>query len=156
MKQTPWEKLVANTRRVLGKNGCAWCRRISLFRWTQYLEEEVGELRKAIRQKDFDEAAEELGDILWVALLLAERARIDKKFSLTKSLQQARAKSTRRHPQVFAGLKLKNMRELVEMYEKIKQKEKEKKDRQKKQRLKKRHVLMRENHGPAKPTSIAR
>ncbi|MEK7339686.1 MAG: MazG nucleotide pyrophosphohydrolase domain-containing protein, partial [Verrucomicrobiota bacterium] len=104
-------------------NNCEWSCRQSLKSLQPYLLEEVHEVIEAIDQ-DLDEPImEELGDMLYTLLFCAKIAQKDKRFDLTHILSNINEKLIRRHPHVFDNLKVHNIEEIAENWQKIKKME---------------------------------
>jgi uncharacterized protein YabN with tetrapyrrole methylase and pyrophosphatase domain len=113
-------KLESIARRVLAQKGCSWCKKRKLSDWAMHLADEARELEEALKRRDFEEAAEELGDVLYVAVLLGVRAEQDKRFCIVDSLRAAQAKIPRRHPQIWGNRTYANEQELWDTYRSIK------------------------------------
>jgi Protein containing tetrapyrrole methyltransferase domain and MazG-like (predicted pyrophosphatase) domain len=57
-------ELVNIMARLRGPNGCPWDKHQTNSSLVKYLLEEAGEVRSAVRKKDWENLAEELGDVL--------------------------------------------------------------------------------------------
>lgn len=89
-----------------------------------YVIEEAFELVEAIRADDKKEAMEELGDVMFLLLFIADRYEKDGSFTLAEAIDSSSAKMIRRHPHVFADCKVEDQDELLRNWEKIKRSEK--------------------------------
>jgi MazG family protein len=95
-----FDRLLAVVDRLLGPDGCDWDRAQRPLDLAAHLMGEAAELTSALDDGDDDAAEAELGDVLFVALLLARR---HGGLDLGRALDRAAEKLTRRHPHVFAG-----------------------------------------------------
>jgi uncharacterized protein YabN with tetrapyrrole methylase and pyrophosphatase domain len=86
--------------------------------------EEVYELIDAIEARDDQEMAEELGDLLLQVVFHCQLARERGAFDFEQVTRRITEKLIRRHPHVFANLKVKNVDEVWANWEKIKTAEK--------------------------------
>jgi MazG family protein len=95
------EALLATLRHLRGDGGCPWDRQQSFADLVRHLIEEAYELQDTADLADPPAAADELGDVLFMALscalLLEERGGPD----LDRVAAGARDKIVRRHPHVF-------------------------------------------------------
>ena len=91
----------------------------------EYLIEECHELVDAIRSNKPGHACDEMGDLLFVLLLMARRFELDGQFSLGDALKIGADKMVRRHPHVFSGEACESMDDLMKNWAAIKKAEKE-------------------------------
>jgi uncharacterized protein YabN with tetrapyrrole methylase and pyrophosphatase domain len=91
-----------------------------------YLKSETAELVSAIENDDSGNICEELGDLLYIILMIAEIHGDLGNFDLTDVLQQIDDKLIRRHPHVFAGTSFESEAQLAEQWQSIKASEKKK------------------------------
>ena len=89
------------------------------------LAEEMYELLNAIEDDDAEEICDELGDVLFQLVFIAELYRETGYFDIEKSIATSAAKMIRRHPHVYGDKGLKNEQELWNRWERIKATEKE-------------------------------
>jgi len=89
------------------------------------LAEEMYELLAAIESDDSDEICEELGDVLFQLVFIAEIYREKGSFDIEKSIAKSAAKMIRRHPHVYGGSSVNSEAELWATWEGIKKEEKE-------------------------------
>lgn len=113
--------LIATLR---GENGCPWDRRQTPASMGRYLAEEVFELIEAIERDDAAAVAEELGDVLFQALFIAELYRESGRLDLEAVLAQIHTKMVRRHPHVFADAEAETTAAVRTQWERIKRAEK--------------------------------
>jgi tetrapyrrole methylase family protein / MazG family protein len=118
-------------RRVIatlrGPNGCPWDRKQTHESLKRYLLEETYELFEAIDENDDEHMIEELGDVLLQVMLHAQIGEDEGMFSIDDVIRGITEKMIRRHPHVFGDIIVENAEQVVENWQRIK--EKEKKDR---------------------------
>jgi tetrapyrrole methylase family protein / MazG family protein len=118
-------------RRVIatlrGPNGCPWDRKQTHESLKRYLLEEAYELFEAIDENDDEHMIEELGDVLLQVMLHAQIGEDEGMFSIDDVIRGITEKMIRRHPHVFGDITVENAEQVVENWQRIK--EKEKKDR---------------------------
>jgi tetrapyrrole methylase family protein/MazG family protein len=93
----------------------------------KYIREECDELLQAMKEDDQHHLCEEMGDVMFLLILMAEIADEKGSFSIKDVLSGVQAKMIRRHPHVFAGMTIDNEEELKALWKKIKLEEKAKK-----------------------------
>lgn len=118
-----FKNLVDVATTLLGPKGCPWDREQTLFTLQPYLIEEMHELIEAIDQENFSKITEELGDVFYALVFIGKLGEIKEKFTIADALQGAAEKLIRRHPHVFAQLKVDSIEEITENWEVIKKKE---------------------------------
>lgn len=89
-----------------GEGGCPWDRKQTPQSLTVYLIEEMYELVDAIASGDAQAVCEELGDVVFQVLFLAELFRESGSFDLDNVVQHNVEKMVRRHPHVFGEKKV--------------------------------------------------
>jgi len=112
---------------LLGPKGCEWDKKQSFESLKKYFIEEVYELVDAIDLKDDLNTLEELGDVLYLVIFLTKLAEIKNKFNIEDVIQNISDKLIRRHPHVFADVKVENVDDIVKNWEIIKKEEKSEK-----------------------------
>lgn len=123
------EKLRGVISALLGPEGCPWDKKQTPETLCDYVIEESFELVEAIRSGNKPEAMEELGDVMFLLLFIAELYEKGGDFNLSEAIDSSSAKMIRRHPHVFADTKVDNQDELLRNWEKIKRGEKKKSER---------------------------
>lgn len=103
--------------------GCPWDKEQTIDSIKGYTIEEVYELVDAIDRNDIEGIKDELGDLLFHIIFYSEMADEDKHFNFEDVVKQVNEKLERRHPHVFAGMKLENSEQVKELWEQIKQQE---------------------------------
>ena len=112
-----------------GPDGCSWDRKQTFKSLQPYVLEEAHEVLEAVDSDQDDKIIEELGDLFYTVVFYAKVAQKLGRFSMEDILQQEKQKLIRRHPHVFADLKVSSDEELEANWEKIKQQEKGKDQR---------------------------
>ena len=107
------------------EKGCPWDKEQTALSMCEYLIEECHELVDAIRSNKPGHACDEMGDLLFVLLLMARRFELDGQFSLGDALKIGADKMVRRHPHVFNGTSCDSMDDLMKNWAAIKKAEKE-------------------------------
>jgi tetrapyrrole methylase family protein/MazG family protein len=120
-----FKRLMALVARLRGPDGCPWDRKQTHQTLARHLIEESHEAIEAIRKKDWDHLAEELGDILLQVALHAQLASEEGHFVVSDSLRLISEKLVRRHPHVFGDVKLHTPEEVIARWERIKLEEEE-------------------------------
>lgn len=115
-------QVVAQLRSPEG--GCPWDLAQTPQSLTPYIIEEAYETVDAIHQADQGAIREELGDLLLQVVLQSQIASETNQFSLKEVAEEITAKLIRRHPHVFGGLAVKDVDEVRNNWEKIKNNEK--------------------------------
>ncbi|MGW8194345.1 MAG: MazG nucleotide pyrophosphohydrolase domain-containing protein, partial [Desulforhopalus sp.] len=110
-----------------GENGCPWDKRQTSKSLIKHLKSETAELVEAIENNDSANICEELGDLLYIIIMISEINNNLGNFTLTKVITTINEKLIRRHPHVFAGYRYDNEDELAEQWNAIKAAEKKKK-----------------------------
>ena len=88
-------------RRLRAPDGCPWDREQTLPDVRAYLLEEAHELAGAIDGADWDELAEELGDMLFQVAFIGRLAEEAGAFRLSQVIDRVHRKMVERHPHVF-------------------------------------------------------
>lgn len=121
---TNFETLIKTIKALRGKQGCPWDKKQSTESLRKYLIEEFDEILQAIDGKDLQNLSEELGDFLYLIIMISEINEDDGTFSLKDVIDGINEKLIRRHPHVFAGTVVKDEKELRKQWNEIKAAEK--------------------------------
>ena len=109
--------------RLLADDGCPWDREQSLESLRPFLIEEAYEVLEAIDANDAPGHCDELGDLLFqVVFQSALRAR-EGKFGIDDVVGAIANKMTFRHPHVFGDVEVKDSKEVLTNWDKLKQQE---------------------------------
>ncbi|MDO8947574.1 MAG: MazG nucleotide pyrophosphohydrolase domain-containing protein [Desulfocapsaceae bacterium] len=119
--------LLHTVRSLLGPDGCPWDQKQSTLSLKKYFREEFAEIITAIDNNDPENLCEELGDMLFLVILMAEINKKNGTFTLQDILRNINEKMIRRHPHVFADGEKGTEEELEKQWRAIKSQEKEKK-----------------------------
>ena len=125
------DPLIDIVRTLRGENGCPWDRKQTPETMWKCLAEEVYELLGAIESGDSGDICDEMGDVLFQFVFIAELYREKKAFDISKIVERSAAKMIGRHPHVYGEKKLKNEQELFSLWESIKKQEKKEAGRKK-------------------------
>jgi len=98
----PLERIHELVRVLRGPAGCPWDREQTLATLTPYLQEETYEVVEAVGATDPDGVREELGDLLFLVLLVSDAAEASG-ITLDSVADAVVDKLVRRHPHVFGG-----------------------------------------------------
>ena len=103
--------------------GCPWDKKQTIASMLDYIEEEVHEVRQAIENKDHENLKEELGDVLFQIVMIAQIAKEHGYFEMQHIIDGIYKKIFTRHTWVFGKDKAKTPEEAVKMWKKNKKKE---------------------------------
>lgn len=109
------------------KKGCPWDQKQTSQSLKKYIKEECNELIEALDEDDPEHLCEEIGDVLFLLFLLSEINSESDNFTIEDVLIGINEKMIRRHPHVFADVKIESEEDLNKLWEKIKSEEKDKK-----------------------------
>ncbi|MGI9535760.1 MAG: MazG nucleotide pyrophosphohydrolase domain-containing protein [Desulfocapsaceae bacterium] len=103
MSQTnqSFKSLIQTIRQLRSDQGCPWDRKQSTQSLKRYLLEEFDEIIAAIDNGDPENLCEELGDFLYLILMIGEINRDEGNFSIDQIIGSINDKLIRRHPHVF-------------------------------------------------------
>jgi len=118
-------ELIDIVKKLRAPNGCPWDKVQTFETLIPCIKEESDELVEAICEKEPASIREELGDILLHVVMLSLMAEEDDLFSIEDVMQDISAKMIRRHPHVFGNAKAETVQDVVDNWEKIKEKEKQ-------------------------------
>lgn len=119
-----FEHFVEIVRILRSEKGCPWDKQQTPLSLKRYLLEETQELLEAIDADDQLHIKEELGDLLYLIVLVAQIHSERNIFGMNAVLETIRTKMVRRHPHVFADEKYESTAELRQKWLEIKNSEK--------------------------------
>lgn len=119
-----FERLLDLIARLRAEDGCPWDREQTPATIKRYLLEEVYELVDAVDHYASDQVAEELGDLIFMAIFLAHLYGEQDQFRMEQVLQRVGEKMVRRHPHVFGDREVDSARQVKLNWEEIKRQEK--------------------------------
>jgi MazG family protein len=115
--------VVALIQRLRGEGGCPWDRKQTPQTLSVYLIEEMYELVDAVAKGDAQAVCEELGDVIFQVLFLAEMFAESGAFDLNTVARRNVEKMVRRHPHVFGDKKLETTTAIRDNWHAIKKEE---------------------------------
>ncbi|MDR2733263.1 MAG: nucleoside triphosphate pyrophosphohydrolase [Spirochaetota bacterium] len=119
-------QLITLMKRLRAPDGCPWDREQTVASLTPYLLEECHELLEALASGEKAHVCEEMGDLLFQIVFLAELFSEEGSFTISDVIEQLHAKMVRRHPHVFGDVVAKDSAAVLSNWEKIKAGEKQK------------------------------
>ncbi|MBX3001514.1 MAG: MazG family protein [Caldilineaceae bacterium] len=114
------QELIAHLR---APEGCPWDQEQTLASLKTFLLDEASEVMEAIDAEDDDHTAEELGDLIGIAVMMAQVAGEEGRFQMGDAIRSCVEKLTRRHPHVFGEVEVANMDALYVQWDEIKAQE---------------------------------
>jgi MazG family protein len=121
-----FERLVQTVARLRAPDGCPWDREQTLETLRPFVLEETYEVLEAIDHADTDALREEIGDLIFEGVLLAQVSDEAGRFSVAESLTAIADKLVRRHPHVFGtASKARTADEVLGRWEEAKARERE-------------------------------
>lgn len=118
-----FDKFVEIIATLRGENGCPWDKKQTHDSLLQFLFEETNEVADTIVSKDYKHLQEELGDLLLQIVLHSQIAKENDEFAISDVIDSISEKMIRRHPHIFAGVKVNSEDEVNQLWEEIKKKE---------------------------------
>ncbi len=107
------------------RTGCPWDKEQTPVSLCEYLIEESHELAAAIRAAKPGHACDEMGDLLFVLLLIARLYEKSGAFSLGDALKTGADKMVRRHPHIFSDSANAGVDDMMKNWAEIKKQEKQ-------------------------------
>lgn len=126
-KKYSYEDFLEIIAKLRAPNGCPWDQKQTHESLRECLLEESQEVIDAINNKDDDNLCEELGDVLLQVVMHAQIAAEEGRFTMNDVIQCVSEKMIRRHPHVFRDVKVSSVEEGLDLWNAIKQQEKESK-----------------------------
>ncbi len=118
--------LIATIETLRGESGCPWDKKQTSSSLLEHLKSECEELVDAVQKNDEPNICEELGDLLYLVIMMAEINKDLGKFQISDVIRGINEKLIRRHPHVFAGVAYESEEQLAVQWQKIKAEEKKK------------------------------
>ncbi len=107
-----------------GPKGCLWDKKQTHESLIPYLKEETREFISAVKNNNFRDMKEELGDILLQVMFHSQLASKENRFDVEDVIDTLTKKLKRRHPHVFGSVKVRSAKEIIRNWKKIKLSEK--------------------------------
>ena len=105
------------------RNQCEWDKSQTHKSISHLLIEEVYEVCDAINSNDYGEFVKELGDILLHIVMHSVIGEEENKFTFADVIKEISEKMIRRHPHIFADVKVDGTNQILKNWENIKMKE---------------------------------
>jgi len=121
-----FEDLCGLSAFLRSEKGCPWDRAQTIDTLTPYLLEEACEAIEAVESRDMDRLREELGDLIFLVIFMADIAGSEGRFTVGEVLEGIRTKIYRRHPHIFGRQKDLSADQVKSQWEEIKKAEGEK------------------------------
>jgi tetrapyrrole methylase family protein/MazG family protein len=115
------EKLLGIIKKLRSPEGCLWDQQQKKSDIGKYLIEEAYEVLDAIESGVAEDLKEELGDLLFQILFLADIAEDLGEFGLKQVIDDVSEKMIRRHPHVFGDKDVRDVEEIKKNWDDIKQ-----------------------------------
>ena len=116
-----FERLVEIVARLRAPDGCPWDREQTLETLRPFVLEETYEVLEAIDEGNLEALMEEIGDLIFEGVLLAQLCAERQQFTVAESLGSIADKLVRRHPHVFGDdEKARNANEVLGKWEEAK------------------------------------
>lgn len=96
-----FDKLVSLMETLRSDKGCPWDRKQKVSAFKTFMLEEVYEIIEAIEKEDMEELKEELGDLLFHIVFIAQICKERSAFDITDVIENVYRKMYNRHPHVF-------------------------------------------------------
>jgi tetrapyrrole methylase family protein/MazG family protein len=116
------KEIIAKLR---SREGCPWDKKQTHASLKPYLVEECYEVLQALEDGPTQKLCEELGDLLLQIMLHAQMAAEAEQFNIDDVIRGISNKLIHRHPHVFGGEKVKDVVEVEQNWEALKQEERE-------------------------------
>jgi tetrapyrrole methylase family protein/MazG family protein/ATP diphosphatase len=110
-------------KRLRAPDGCPWDREQTPQSVRKYILEEAYELAEAIDGDDPGDIKEELGDLFFILLFVAEMYEQAGLFDINGAMEAASIKMIRRHPHIFGDVKVSGAQDVINNWQTIKAEE---------------------------------
>ena len=118
------DELVKVMKKLRAPDGCPWDRAQTHQSLMPFIMDECGELLDAIEAQDDANFREELGDVLMHIVLHSVMAEERGAFTFDEVVEGITAKMISRHPHVFGAEAVSSASDVIDLWEKVKAKEK--------------------------------
>ena len=126
MKKAGFKDLLKLAEILRSEKGCPWDREQTIASMLEFIESEVHEVRVAIENGDHENLREELGDVMFQLIMVAQIAKENKYFDMDDVIKDIDIKIRDRHTWVFGDDKVETAEEAIALWKKNKAKEKQK------------------------------
>lgn len=124
------EELKRLIKRLRAPDGCPWDQQQKKEDIGKYILEEAYEVVDSLDKENPQAVKEELGDLLFQILFLAELCAETNSFSLSDIMEGVYEKMIRRHPHVFGDKEVTSVREVKETWQQVKKEERRNKNKE--------------------------
>lgn len=122
--ENKFDEFVSIVEKLRSETGCPWDREQTHNSLRQPMLEECYEAAEAIDLNDMENLCEELGDLLLLVVMQSRIAEENGEFSINDVLNGICDKMIFRHPHVFGNVKVNEPGEALQIWERMKMKEK--------------------------------
>ena len=126
MKKAGFKDLLKLAEILRSEKGCPWDREQTIASMLEFIESEVHEVRQAIENGDHENLREELGDVMFQLIMVAQIAKENDYFDMDDVIKDIDVKIRDRHTWVFGDDKVETAEEAIALWRKNKAKEKQK------------------------------
>jgi tetrapyrrole methylase family protein/MazG family protein len=119
-----FEKLCQVMERLRGPDGCVWDRQQDNHSVKTYVLEEAYEVAEAVEKVNPSALREELGDLLFLIIFMAQIAAEEEKFNISEVMAAIEEKMIRRHPHVFGDSTVRDAEDVRDRWIELKSEEK--------------------------------
>jgi len=126
MKKAGFKDLLKLAEILRSEKGCPWDREQTIASMLEFIESEVHEVRVAIENGDHENLREELGDVMFQLIMVAQIAKENGYFDIDDVIKDIDIKIRDRHTWVFGDDKVETAEEAIALWRKNKAKEKQK------------------------------
>lgn len=116
-----FKNLLEISAKLRGEGGCPWDRKQTLQSMRPMVLEEAQEVVEALDKDDMENLEEEIGDLLFCLIMMAQIAHEDKKFNMGTVLEKITEKIISRHTWVFGSDKAETAEEALALWKKNKE-----------------------------------
>ena len=126
MKKAGFKDLLKLAEILRSEKGCPWDREQTIASMLEFIESEVHEVRVAIENGDHENLREELGDVMFQLIMVAQIAKENGYFDIDDVIKDIDIKIRDRHTWVFGDDKVETAEQAIALWKKNKAKEKQK------------------------------
>lgn len=123
----PFQTLLDLAKKLRSETGCPWDREQTVASMREHILEEAEEVAEAIEKGNDAELAEEMGDLLFNLIMIAQIASEEGRFDMAKVMEKSAKKLVDRHTWVFGDDKAETPEEALKLWLKNKAKKSKKK-----------------------------
>jgi tetrapyrrole methylase family protein/MazG family protein len=127
-ERASYEQLRAVVARLRAPDGCPWDREQTHASLRPFVIEEAYEVVAVLDEGDTSKLPEELGDLLFQVVLHTQLAEEAGEFEMADVLSGLSEKLIRRHPHVFGDVSLETAQQVIDQWDRLKQRERDETD----------------------------